>query len=275
MAEVVNPHDKFFKQLLTQPDAAETFLRTYLPPDVAAQLDLSALQLAKDSFVDATLQEHFSDLVFEAQLRDHSGAYVCILFEHKSYVDPLTALQVLRYMVMGWEYSLRQRGRLWPVLPVVVYHGTARWAVARNFQALFEVPDALRPYAPEFQYHLTDLSAYNDEELKQSAELGVGLLVLKHIFRPDLRERLPEVLALWYTMRQKAHALDYLEAVIRYVTSASPSISIDGCADCDRGDGAGRRIVDGHHCTGMVTTGFATGSATGLATGSARRRAAW
>ena len=76
MADVVNPHDKFFKQLLTQPDAAETFLRTYLPPDVAAQLDLSALQLAKDSFVDASLQEHFSDLVFETQLLDHSGAYV-------------------------------------------------------------------------------------------------------------------------------------------------------------------------------------------------------
>ncbi|MCB0048451.1 MAG: hypothetical protein KDE24_02760, partial [Caldilinea sp.] len=43
---------------------------------------------------------------------------------------------------------------------------------------------------------------------------------------PDLRTRLPEVMALWYTMRQKAHALDYLEAVIRYVTSASPSIGI-------------------------------------------------
>jgi len=28
-----------------------------------------------------------------------------------------------------------------------------------------------------------------------SAELGVGLLLLKHIFQPDLRARLPEVLA--------------------------------------------------------------------------------
>ena len=44
----------------------------------------------------------------------------------------------------------------------------------------------------------------------------------KHpVDRPDLRIRLPEVLSLCYTMRQKAHALDYLEAVIRYVTSAS------------------------------------------------------
>jgi hypothetical protein len=43
---------------------------------------------------------------------------------------------------------------------------------------------------------MTDLSAYSDEEIKQTAALGVGLLVLQHIFRPELRARLPEVMAL-------------------------------------------------------------------------------
>ena len=41
------------------------------------------------------------------------------------------------------------------------------------------------------------------------------LLLLKHIFQPDLRERLPEVVAPWYILRQQPHALGYLEAVIR------------------------------------------------------------
>ena len=70
-----------------------------------------------------TLQEHFSDLVYEVGLRNAGRAYICVLFEHKSYVDSLSALQVLRYMVQGWEYSLRQQAQLWPVIPVVVYHG--------------------------------------------------------------------------------------------------------------------------------------------------------
>jgi len=61
----------------------------------------------------------------------------------------------------------------------------------------FELPEALRPYVPEYRYHLSDLSAYSDEELKRTAELGTGLLVLKHIFRPELRDHLPEVIALW------------------------------------------------------------------------------
>ena len=130
-------------------------------------------------------------------------------------------------MVHGWEYSLRQRGRLWPVIPVIVYHGAVRWTVATNFQALFDLPEALRPYAPEFRYLLNDLSTYSDEELKRTAELGVGLLILKHIFMPDLRVRLPEVLALWYTIQHQEQALGYLEAILRYVTSAGQGIQVE------------------------------------------------
>lgn len=192
-----------------------------------AQLDLTQLRLVKDSFVDESLQEHFADLVFEVALRERGNLYVCMLFEHKSYLDTLTPLQLLRYMMQGWEYSLRQRGQLCPVFPVVVYHGVARWSVATNFQALFALPDALVPYVPEFRYHLTDLSAYSDEEIKRTAELGVGLLALKHIFRPDLRAQLPEVIRLWYTMQDQAHALGYLEALIRYVTSAGQHINAE------------------------------------------------
>ena len=59
--------------------------------------------------------------------------------------------------------------------------------MATNFQAMFDLPEALGAYTPEFPYVLTDLSAYSDEELKRTAELGVSLLLLKHIFEPDLR----------------------------------------------------------------------------------------
>ncbi len=92
MAEIINPHDKFFKEMLAQPEAARIFLRDFLPPAVAMQFDLSRLQLVKDSFVDEALQEHFSDLVYEVALRDYGSAFVCVLFEHKSYVDSMTPL---------------------------------------------------------------------------------------------------------------------------------------------------------------------------------------
>lgn len=41
------PHDKFFKEMLTQPEAARSLLRDFLPPAVASQLDLSRMHLVK------------------------------------------------------------------------------------------------------------------------------------------------------------------------------------------------------------------------------------
>ena len=122
MAEIINPHDKFFKEMLVQPEAARIFLRDFLPPAVAGQFDLSRLQLVKGCFIDEALQEHFPDLVYEVGLRDHDSAFVCVLFEHKSYVDSMTPPQVLRYMVHGWEH----------------------YAPARTCAALLESGDLLR-----------------------------------------------------------------------------------------------------------------------------------
>jgi hypothetical protein len=187
----------------------------------------SALLPIKASFVDATLQEHFSDLLFEVPL--HGGAapiFVCILFEHKSYVDRLTALQVLRYMVHGWDTMQRQRRRLAPMLPIVVYHGIDRWNVSTDFQGLFDLPPALQPYTPTFHYHLSDLSAYHDENLKATARLGVGLLTLKYILRPELRERLPAVTALWYSLHEQPSGLDYLQALLRYIVAAGKHVTL-------------------------------------------------
>ena len=100
-------------------------------------------------------------------------------------------------------------------------------SILTNFQAMFQLPEEIGVYVPEFQYVLVDLSAYSDEDLKRTAELGVGLLLLKHIFRSDLHAQLPEIMKLWYTMRQQEHALRYLEAVIRYVASAGQNVSAE------------------------------------------------
>ncbi|PDV99216.1 Rpn family recombination-promoting nuclease/putative transposase, partial [Candidatus Viridilinea mediisalina] len=173
MTDLTNPHDKFFKATFSQPGAVALFLREFLPAEVTALFDLAHIQPVKDSFVDATLKEHFSDLLFAVPLHDaDTHAFVCILFEHKSSVDPLTPLQVLRYMVQSWDAMQRQQRPLAPILPIVVYHGTQRWTVATDFQALFDLPAALQRYTPTFHYHLSDLTTARDEQLKAMAWLG-------------------------------------------------------------------------------------------------------
>ena len=128
MPALSNPHDRFFKELFTRPEVTRDFLQNYLPVDVLATIDLSTLELQPDSFVDADLQQHQSDLLCRIKLRNVEGGvhppeadiFVYILFEHKSYLDPLTPLQLLRYMLRGWERAIRNGGRLTPIVPLVL-----------------------------------------------------------------------------------------------------------------------------------------------------------
>ena len=139
MAEINNPHDRFVKATLSQPDIAASFLTNYLPRETVELLDTSKIELVKDSFVDSDLREHQSDMLFQVQTRNGKAAYVYVLFEHKSAPDPWVALQLLRYRVRVWESAIRQENvkQLPVVIPLVLYHGQAVWNVSTQFSALF------------------------------------------------------------------------------------------------------------------------------------------
>lgn len=227
MSELINPHDRFFKEVLSQQDAARDFLRYYLPAEVAGLLDYSSLEVRKDSFVDKELQEHFSDLLYEVKLRDGRDAYVYVLFEHKSYPEPLIAFQLLRYMVRIWEQSLKQGAALSPILPVVVYHGQAAWKIPLDLRGLFGLPGELEPFLPDYGYWLCDLSRYSDEDIKGVVTLRVAMLLLKYIFREDLRQRLPDIVTLLGKLSEQRTGLEYLETVLRYLSCATDRITED------------------------------------------------
>ncbi len=227
MEAMTNPHDRFFKQLLSRPEIAQDFMRYYLPAEVAELLDLSTLMLRKDSFVDEALREHFSDLLYEVDLRDGDGAYIYVLFEHKSYPERRVAFHLLRYMVQVWDRALRERQRLVPVVPVVVYHGRVRWKVSPRLSDLVETPEALAPFVPDYRYWLCDLTQYSDEDIRGGVLLRVGFLLLKYIFRDELPERYGEILSLFRELADSRTALEYLEVVLRYLSQAAEEVSAE------------------------------------------------
>jgi len=237
---ITNPHDKFFRETFSRQEVARDFVKYHLPPDVVSLLDPDSLEISKDSFIDPALEEHFSDLLYQVKLNDGQPLYIYLLFDHKSYVDPLVAFQLLRYMVRIWELSLKQQSeqrkpqprrqktplRLPPIFPLVVYHGLDKWTVSTEFYGLFgDLPVALRAYIPNYRYWLADLSAIKDDELKGYVILKVGLLLLKYIQRDELGERLSEILDLLRTLTYKQTALEYLEMILRYVVSGSDKVT--------------------------------------------------
>ena len=138
MSDVGSHHDRYFRETFSRAEAARDLVSGYLPPEVTDCLDLGTLEVTGDTFVDPELRLHVSDLVCRAALRDGGEAYVYVLFEHKSRPDKLVALQLLRYMARLWGRAVRAGRKVPfpPVVPVVFYHGRARWNVAREFGAL-------------------------------------------------------------------------------------------------------------------------------------------
>ncbi len=63
------PHDALFRALLADPGRAETLVREYLPPAVAAELSDAPIRRVDASFVDAVLRQSHSDRLFEARLK--------------------------------------------------------------------------------------------------------------------------------------------------------------------------------------------------------------
>ena len=226
MAEISNPHDSFFKEAFSYTEAASDFVRFYLPEDVVAQINISSLQLVKDTFVDENLRQYYSDIIYNASLNDGRTAYVYILFEHKSYSDPMVCFQLLSYIVKILQKQKQQQQTLQPIFPVVVYHGKDKWRTAANFQSLLNIPDSFKPFFPEFKYWLIDLSGYRDEELKGTVLLQVSLLLLKHIFDEELPQLLPKIFALLrHLLAENKTGLQFIEAVLKYLAIGTDKVT--------------------------------------------------
>ena len=229
MDEIVNPHDKFFKEVFSHKDAATDLLSNYLPEPLLKLIDLEKLDIVKDSFIEKELKEFYSDLLYKISLAENP-AYLYILFEHKSYPYKLTALQLLEYMTKIRRLHLNQnpKQKLPVIIPFVVYHGVETWSYGTRFSDLLHVPDkALVEYVPDFSFIFHDLSGYSDEQIKGIVVSRVGLLVMKHIFSDTLPEILRHVMKLLTALSNRQRALDYVATIIRYVLNASEAVDLD------------------------------------------------
>lgn len=223
MTETKNLHDAFFKEVFSRVEVARDFFAKYLPPEISAALDLSEIEVLKDSFVDPELQSHFSDLLYRVSFKNGKTGFVYILFEHKSKPEKFVAFQVLMYMVRIWDMLLRQKAKsLPPIFPLVLYHGRTRWNYAKNFSALidFGSVEALRPFVPEFEYYLFDTANYDEEKANDDAIMQVGLAALKYIFRDDAGKKAREYFKhLSRTSEDKA--FEFVKTLIIYLLEAS------------------------------------------------------
>lgn len=195
-----SPHDALCKDVYSDPARMASLLRATLPARTLAHLDLSTLRLLPGSYVDPSLRETRSDLLYEVRGVEGCAVLLHVLFEHKSRPERFVALDLLSYEVDIWR-DLRKRDptvtHLPAILPLVLYHGAERWTAPEEFGELLDLSEEARVdlagFLPVFRYQLRDLSRLTEAELRAQvfdAFDRLTQLLLRHGQNLDLLERL-------------------------------------------------------------------------------------
>jgi len=151
-----NIHDTFVRESFSDPGRAVAFFERFLPENLVQHFDFKTLTVLNESYINETLKEHFSDLVFEISLKDETSVKtdVVLLFEHKSSPDRNVLFQVGHYMFAHWTKCLAEKGEPKPILPLIYYQGKKNWKVGH-------LPDLFKNYPKEIknycQYSTTSL----------------------------------------------------------------------------------------------------------------------
>ena len=229
--DITNPHDRLFREVWSDRAVAVDFLSHYLPSNVLARVDLSSIRISKDSFVESDLRAHYADILYELSLSGWPG-FIYLLFEHKSNPERWVHLQLLGYLRNIWRLHLKQQGGSGRRLPVIVtmllYHGRRPWSGPSRLIDLME-PTArdLSAHVPDFEFILCDLSRFSDHEIRGTVLTRATLLLMKHIFDPDIRHKLPKLLALMRDLYQTEDGLSSIYTLLRYIMGAVDDISIN------------------------------------------------
>ena len=182
---IKRPHDSFFKQLMSDPEAVKDFLKGFLPQELSNRIDFDSLKIIDTEKTDKKYRKFYLDLSVQCDLSG-TESEIYIVFEHKSYADRFTLIQILNYCSVVWEACLKNREPLKPIIPIIFYHGRQRCNLPLEFADYFDVDDVIREYLLNFKTVLFDINRQTDEEILQACSnfyLAASLLAMKHIFR--------------------------------------------------------------------------------------------
>jgi predicted transposase/invertase (TIGR01784 family) len=216
---MISPHDKFFKEMFSKKDVAESFLKHYLPEKLLSLVDTESLEISKNSFVDSNLKEYFSDIIYKINI-NNNPSYIYCLFEHKSYPDKNAAFQLLKYMTKTWELHLKQNMsiQLPVILPLLIYHGDKRYNVDKNFSAIVNLQPNTKKYVPNFEFLIYDFSDLSKQHIWGNIQLQITLKIMNSVFSKNhFEDKLSEILRLFKKLDESKSALEYFTIGLKYI----------------------------------------------------------
>jgi len=212
------PHDKLFKQSMTDRRVAKDFFKAYLPKKILKHVKLKTLKLENSSFIDTRYQKKESDLIYSVQLDTGSSAYFYILCEHQSKQDSMMAFRLLTYLVRLMEQHTQQHPKepLPIIFPLVLYSGKQPWNAPTDLFELFGQGSELARELLFKPYTLIELHKISDEDLRKQQWSGLFAFALKHRKAVNFAQFLNSVFP-WASELEEKNAGQYLKILLTYV----------------------------------------------------------
>ena len=194
-----NLHDKFVKASFSDVDRAAAFFEQFLPEELQKSLNLTTLKSIQESYIQADLNEHFSDIVFEVKTTDDNPIDLVLLFEHKSAPDKHVLVQVGHYIFSHWVKCINEKKELKVIIPLIYYQGKKKWEKPKLLNLFPRVEGSLNQYIPAINHVFIALSTLSDENISQIRNRLMAAAILaqkKGIDFIKLEEDLKKILKL-------------------------------------------------------------------------------
>ena len=147
-----HPHDSFFKKLFDNEENIRDFLKVYLPDDLKREIDFKSIKISNTEKENKKHKKYYLDLSVDCKLKD-TDTKIYIVFEHKSYQDKLTLIQILSYCLTIWENEIENSQKyLTPIIPFIFYHGKTKANLKNNFKDYFKKDKVLEGYLMDFKF---------------------------------------------------------------------------------------------------------------------------
>ena len=200
--DIHNIHDKFVRASFSDPKRAAASFETILPPELSSQLDLGALKVLNESYINQDLKEYFSDLIFEVPLIESSDQKVdvVLLFEHKSSPDKHVLIQIGYYMFAHYMKIIRQRQPLKLIIPIIYYQGQRKWKKPHLRDLFKKYPKSIKEFLPIINHVFVALNSLSNETILSIQDTLMGSAMMAQKWRDSpatLVEEIARVLSLF------------------------------------------------------------------------------
>ena len=218
MACPLSPHDKFFRNAMSDPRVAEEFFKEHLPESIQKIIDWKKLELQKDSFVSDNLSLQIADMLYKTKF-DRKDGFLYILIEHQTQPEKIMPFRMVKYMVEIMEKYRNKLGGgtyLPTIYPVIFYAGNKPYNYSTDLFSLFEENEAFMRQVFSEPFQLIDVNKIDDAVIRKRVWSGIMLYTMKHIFDnnflPYLENMLPELKII-----EKKDGKGYICTIFNYI----------------------------------------------------------